>query len=435
MRALFDPRSVVVYGASTGGGKLGNVLLRNVAAGAVSSVVAVHPSAVEIDGVPAVPALTGSVDLALVSVPASAVPIAVADAAGAGCRACVVLSSGFGETGTEGKAAEERLAAVAREAGMRLVGPNCMGVVSGARLNGSYFWSIPDRSGPVSFVSQSGAFGGMFFAEARARGLGLARFLSLGNAADVTETDVLEWLADDDETGVVGIFAEAIRDGRHFVEVARKVTARKPIVVLKAGKGAAGARAAASHTGSLAGTHAAAQAAFDRAGIVEALDSDSFFDALAALATLPAGRVGRGVAVLTISGGPGVLAADAAERAGLELRSPSLQTVERLRGLVPPFAALGNPIDLTPQCPVGSYEPAVSAVFDDPAFDAVVLIDCGLDVVELGQAVIAAAARSGKPVAAFVLDVPQIAAALDAAGIPRFASPERAVMGMRRAAV
>jgi acyl-CoA synthetase (NDP forming) len=242
-------------------------------------------------------------------------------------------------------------------------------------------------------------------------------------------------LADDEETGVVGIFAEGIREGRRFVDAARKVTARKPVVVLKAGKGAAGARAASSHTGSLAGAHAAAQAAFDRAGVIEAVDSDAFFDALAALATLPVGRIGRRIAVLTISGGPGVLAADAAERLGLQLPAPGSGTVERLRVLVPSFAALGNPIDLTPQCPPDVYGPAVAAVFDDPGFDAVVVIDCGLDVAELGQAVVTAAGRTGKPVTAFVLDVPGIEAALDTARIPRFASPERAVAGVRHAAV
>lgn len=430
--ALFAPRSVAVYGASASGGRLGNTLLSNVMTGGARHVVAVHPSAAEIAGVASVASLREPVDLALVSVPALAVPEAVADAAAAGCGACVVLSSGFGETGPEGRAVEERLTATARAAGMRLVGPNCMGVVSG-RLNGSYFWSVPDRRGPVSFVSQSGAFGGMFFAQVRERGLGLARFVSVGNAADVGEADVLEWLADDEETGVVGVFAEAIRDGRRFVAAARAVTAHKPVVVLKAGKQRAGARAAASHTGSLAGTHGAVQAAFDRAGVIEAVDSDSFFDALAALATLP--RTGRRVAVLTISGGPGVLAADAAERLGLELPPLSSQTAQRLRGLVPAFAALGNPIDLTPQCPPPSYGPAVAAVFDDPAFDAVVMIDCGLDVAEFGEAVATAARRTGKPVTAFVLDVPEIAKALDLAGIPRFASPERAVAGVRRAAV
>jgi acyl-CoA synthetase (NDP forming) len=426
MEAIFAPRSVAVYGASRDERKLGHVLLRNTLGGGFGGrVVAVNPSGGEVLGLRTVPSLDEPVDLALVSVPAAAAQAAVADAARAGCRAAIVLASGFGETGEAGRAVELRLAALAREAGMRLVGPNCMGVVSrqaGGWLNGSYFWRLPERQGGVSLVSQSGAFGGMFFAEARRRGLGVARFLSVGNCADVTESEALEWLADDPATEVVGLFVEAFRDGRRFVAAAERCA--KPIVVLKAGKGRAGARAAASHTGSLAGRHGAAQAAFARAGVVEAASADDFFDALPALAAWP--RAGRCVAVLTISGGPAVLAADAAERLGLRLPPPGPATVRLIRELAPAFAAAGNPVDLTPQCPPEGFPPAIGAVFDDPAYEGVIVIDCGLDVPEFGQGVAAAARRTGKPVTAFVLDVPGVEAELAAAGIPLLGSPERA---------
>jgi len=431
--ALFMPRRVAVYGASARhAGKLGNILLRNVAAGA--STVAVHPSATAIDGVPAVATLVDGdapVDLALISVPAPAVEDAVTDAAVGGARAGVVLSSGFGETGADGQTVEARLVATAREHGMRLVGPNCMGVVSSLGeagwLNGSYFWSLPERAGSISFISQSGAFGGMFFAECRARSLGLSRFASLGNSIDVVETDVLEALGGDDATAVIGMFVEGFRDGRRFVEVARRVTASKPVVALKAGKAAAGARAAASHTGSVVGRHAAVSAALERAGVIEARTSDDFFDVLTAVARVPRPPRGRGVAIVTISGGPGVLAADAAEAAGLELAAPSDATVRAIRELAPDFAAVGNPIDLTPQCPPAAFVPAIGAVYDDDRFDAVVVINCGLDIPEFGAGVVAGAQRSGKPTVAFVLDVPTIREAFDDASIPCFASPERAV--------
>lgn len=434
--AVFAPRSVAVYGASRQPAKLGHVLLQNVLGGGFGGeVVAVNPSGEEVLGRRAVPRLETSVDLALVSVPAPAVPAAVEDAARAGCRAAIVLSSGFGETGPEGKVVEERLRATAAAAGMRLVGPNCMGVVSAhdqGWLNGSYFWQLPAARGGVSMVSQSGAFGGMFFAEARRRGLGIARFLSVGNSADVELTDVLDWLADDEATLVVGVFAEGFRDGRRFVEAARRCTERKPVVVLKAGKEAAGARAAASHTGSLAGSHGAVRAAFLRARVTEALDADAFFDTLTVLGagTRPAG--GR-VAVLTISGGPGVLASDAAERAGLLLPPPSPATVARVRELAPGFAATGNPVDLTPQCAPANFPPAIRAVFDDEAFDGVVVINCGLDIPEFGEGVAAAARATGKPVTAFLLEVPRIEAVLRAAGIPLLPSPERAVAAYRAA--
>jgi len=426
MEAIFAPRSVAVYGASRDERKLGHVLLRNTLSGGFGGpVVAVNPSGGEVLGLRTAPALDDPVDLALVSVPAAAARVAVADAARAGCRAAIVLASGFGETGEAGRAVEQRLAALAREAGMRLVGPNCMGVVSrapGGWLNGSYFWRLPERQGGVSLVSQSGAFGGMFFSEARRRDLGVARFLSVGNCADVTESDALEWLAGDGATEVIGLFVEAFKDGRRFVAAAERC--EKPIVVLKAGKGRAGARAAASHTGSLAGRHGAARAAFARAGVVEAASTDDFFDALQTLAAWP--RAGRCVAVLTISGGPAVLAADAAERLGLRLPPPGAGTVRLVREVAPAFAAAGNPIDLTPQCPPECFPPAIGAVFDDPAYEGVIVIDCGLDVPEFGRGVAAAARRTGKPVTAFVLDVPGVEAELREAGIPLLGSPERA---------
>ncbi len=430
---LFEPRSVAVYGASRDPRKLGHTLLRNVLSGGFEGhVVAVNPAAEPILGVESVPVLTEPVDLALVSVPADSAEAPVAQAASVGCRAVVVLASGFAETGPEGRALQDRLAAVAREAGMRLVGPNCMGVVSrlgGAWLNASYFWQVPDVPGTVSFVSQSGAMGGMFLAQVARGRFGLARFASLGNSADVTETDVLAYLAGDDLTGVIGIFSEAIRDGRRFVEAALGATTRKPVVVLKAGRRQAGAAAAVGHTGSLAGAHGAARAAFARAGVIEAEDSGGFFDALTALAAYPRARAGPRVAIVTISGGPAVLASDTAEARGLTLPAPEASTTERLRALVPGFAALANPVDLTPQCALENFRPAIGCVFDDPGFDGVVAIDCGLDVEEFGQGVAEAATRTGKPVTAFLLDVPRVADVVARAGIPVFDSPEGAVAG------
>lgn len=429
--ALFAPDSVAVYGASRQPEKLGHQLLRNVLrSGFAGDVVAVNPAAERILDTRTVASLAAPVDLALISVPAAHVPAAVQDAAESRCGAAIVLSSGFGETGAEGKVVEDRLAATARDAGMALVGPNCMGVLTrrgpDTWLNATYFWDVPLTPGPVSFLSQSGAFGGMFLSEVRSRGLGVARFLSLGNAAGLTETDVLRYLADDAETGVVGVFAEGIRDGRAFVEAAREVTARKPLVVLKAGKESAGAAAASSHTGSLAGNYGAARAAFARAGVTEARDADAFFDALAAAA---AGIEVRGdrIAILTISGGPSVLAADEVERSGLRLPEPHADTRSRLAELAPAFAALGNPIDLTPQCPPRAFGPAVAAVYGDPGYDGVIVINCGLDVAEFGTAVADATRQSGKPTTAFVLDVPEVERQLTDAGIPCFGSPERAV--------
>lgn len=429
--SLFTPKSIAVYGASaTDNRKLGNTLLRN-AAGGAGDVLAVHPDATLIDGIAAVPALDRPIDLALISVPDKRVEAAVAGAARAGAGAAIVLSSGFGEAGPEGRKVQDRLVAIAKSANMRLIGPNCMGVVShlggGRWLNGSYFWSVPSTTGGLSFVSQSGAFGGMFFGHMRASGLGLSRFLSVGNSADVGITDVLEWLGDDPQTTAIGMFVEGFGDGRRFVEVARKVTAKKPVVVLKAGKMAAGAKAAASHTGSMAGSHAAIRAGLRRAGVIEAVDTETFFDTMDAAAVGLRKKPVRNVAIVTISGGPSVLAADAAERAGLVLPTLGAATIDRLRGLVPSFAALGNPIDLTPQCPIDNYVAAIEAIYADPAVEGVVAINCGLDLKPFGTGVARGVAATAKPTAAFVLDAPGVEAEMAAAGVLRFASPERAV--------
>lgn len=431
---LFKPRSIAVYGASTTNSrKLGNILLANAASGG-GEVLAVHPSGGKIDGITALPCLDRPVDLALFSVPSQRAEAAVEDAAAAGARSGIVLSSGFGETGDEGRAVQERIAATARQAGMRLVGPNCMGVVSylgsGRWLNGSYFWAVPESAGGLSFVSQSGAFGGMFFAHLRSRQLGLSRFLSVGNAADVSVTDTLEWLGEDAQTTAIGMFIEGFDDGRRFVEVARRITPEKPVVVLKAGKMAAGAKAAASHTGSMAGSHTAAAAALRRAGVIEALDTESFFDAMdAATAGITGSGVGR-IAIVTISGGPSVLAADAAERNGLVLPELSGNTRARLQALVPEFAALGNPVDLTPQCPADNFIDAITAIYADEAVEGVVAINCGLDFPQFGTGVARGLAATGKPTTAFVLDAPGVEAEMAAAGIIRLSSPERAVAAL-----
>lgn len=429
--ALFAPGAVAVYGASASdAGKLGNTLLGNVAADGVD-VVCVHPFAERIAGVQAVAALDRAVDLALVSVPAARAEAAVADAVRAGSRVVVVLSSGFGEAGAAGRAIQDRLLAIARDGGARLIGPNCMGVVShlGADrwLNGSYFWSLPRTAGGVSFLSQSGAFGGMFLAEIRRRELGYARFASLGNSADVEITEALAWLGADPQTEVIGVFTEGIRDGRTFVDTTRAITAHKPVVVLKGGRSAAGAHAAAGHTGSLAGSERVYRAAFARAGAVSVETSAEFFDTLAAFGSEPLRRHGRRVAIVTVSGGPGVLAADAAEDAGLHLPRLDARRQQAIRALAPEFAATGNPVDLTPQCPPHHLAAAIAEVYADPAVDGVVAINCGLDIPEFGAGVAAAFAATGKPTTAFLLEVPQVRAAVAAAGIGCFDSPESAV--------
>ena len=432
LEPLFLPRSVAVYGASTRDpSRLGNRLLRNAIGSALDEVSAISPTSGIAEGLRTTRSLAGGVDLALISVPAPSVPAAMADAAAGGARAAIVLTSGFGETGEKGRDSQEQLRAIAAGAGMRFLGPNCMGVISrlddGGWMNGSYFWDVDLGPGGVTMLSQSGAFGGLFLAEMSRRGLGVCRFASLGNAADVDETQVLRWLAQDGETRVIGLFAEALSGGRDFVETVRSISAERPVVVLKAGKTATGARAAISHTGSIAGAHGAVSAALRRAGAMEAQTTDEFFDLLTLAASPMQHPAEPRLAILTVSGGPSVLAADEAERIGLALPALADPTLSKLQAVAPSFAATGNPVDLTPQCPPGAYQPAVDAVYDDPGIDGVVAINCGLDIAVFGDAVIAAHQRTGKPTTAFIADAPSVAGRLSAGGVPMLPSPERAV--------
>jgi acyl-CoA synthetase (NDP forming) len=308
-----------------------------------------------------------------------------------------------------------------------------MGVYSApSRLNGTYFWDLPAVEGGIGVVSQSGAYGGMIFRHLGGRGLGVRHFLSIGNQADVDVAEVIEYLAADPGTTLIACFVEALRDGRRFVAAARRAIADKPLVVLKGGRSDAGRRAAGSHTGALAGTYDAYRAGFRRGGAVVADDTEEFFDAIEALAVSTAPRpAAPAIAVITVSGGPSVIAADCAEAAGLAVPALGEQTRAALRALLPPFAAVGNPVDLTPQVAPEVIGAAVRAVFDDRDVAGVVAVDVGLDVPELGDAIVAASAATGKAAVAFAADAPLIAARLRAGGVPVLPVPERAVRAWR----
>ena len=434
---LFAPRGVAVLGASRNPAKLGHRLVQNLLApGFSGDIIPVNPSGETIlgrDAVTRVEDLPRGLDLALVSLPAKAVLPAVRALGARGCRMCVILASGFGETGRAGRVVQEEIEAIGRTSGMRIVGPNCMGVVNvPGRLNASYFWDVPRQPGGISFVSQSGAYGGLFFREVRERSLGVAKFLSIGNQSDLGFTECLAWLADDPDTRVVALFVEGIRDGRAFVAAARRLARTKPVVALKGGRAEAGRRAAGSHTGSLAGAWETYRAAFAAAGIVVVEETEELFDAMVTLEA-QGSRPPRdaAVAILTISGGPSVVAADTAEAAGL--RVPALPEERRraLRAHLPDFGADGNPVDMTPQMEPAGFEPSVRLVLEAPEVSGVVAIDIGLDRPEYADALVAAQAATGKPVVACTVDTPDMDRRLRAAGIPLVPGPERAVRAYR----
>lgn len=437
--ALFAPGSVAVLGVSRNPTKLGFRLLQNIKEAGFPGVVhPVNPSGEPILGYPTVPtveALPEGIDLALVSLPAGAVPAAIRTLASRRARVAVVLSSGFGEMDDGGRAVQAELLGTTRAAGLRLVGPNCMGVYSApARLNGTYFWDLPRVTGGIGVVSQSGAYGGLLLRHLGNRGLGVARFLSIGNQADVDVAEVIEYLADDPATTLIACFVEALRSGERFVQAAGRALeiGGKRVVVLKGGRSDAGRRAAGSHTGALAGSYEIFRAACLRARIVLADETEEFLDAVETLVVADrAWPQAPRVAIITVSGGPSVIAADCCERSGLVVPPLSADMQAALRALLPPFAAVGNPVDLTPQVERDRIAGAVRRVFDEPEICGAVAVNVGLDIAEFADGVVAAAKATGKPAVAFTADAPAITERFKAGGVPVLASPERAVRAWR----
>ncbi|MEK7862714.1 MAG: CoA-binding protein, partial [Chloroflexota bacterium] len=364
---LIAPRSIAVVGASPRAGSFGLRTLENLAhfRGAIWPVNAKHREIAGHACFPALAALPGKPDLVALVVPRESVEAALGEAAAAGAGGVVVYASGYGEMGPEeGGAAQRRLGDIARAARMPMLGPNCMGVYNRpAKLNATYFWELPRTEGRVAFVSQSGAYGGMTFREMGRRGVGVSTFVSIGNQVDVTHADVLEHLAGDDECEVVALFIEEVRDGRRFLDACRRVARTKAVVAFKVGRTRAGRRAAQSHTGSMAGDAEVCRAALRQAGAFVARETDEFFDALAAYAAYPKGlRSGGGLAIVTISGGPCVAAADACEEAGVAVPELSATTQARVRALIPEFGAPRNPVDMTPQMDPERMPECVEAV-------------------------------------------------------------------------
>ena len=434
--ALFAPRRLALLGVSRDPAKLGHVLLRNViTAGFPGEIHVVNPAGEPILGVPTAPRvgdLPRALDLALISLPPAAVADAVKDLAALGARVAVILTSGFGEVDDRGGQAQQGLLEAARAGGLRLVGPNCMGVYSRpARLNATYFWDLPDVPGHVGVISQSGAYGGLILRHLGGQGIGVSRFLSIGNQVDLELADALDYLAADEETRVVACFIEAVRNGRRFVEAAARVTAGKPMVVLKAGRTDAGRRAAGSHTGALAGAAEAYQAAFRRAGVLACAETEEFFDSIHALVASPARPERPTLAVITVSGGPSVIAADAAEAGGLSVSATAPETQIELRRLLPAFAAVGNPVDMTPQVNPQHILGAAALVLSEEAVAGVVAINVGLDIPAFADGLVAAARGVKKPLVACAVDVPGVTAKLAAAGVPVYPTPERAVRAYR----
>ena len=350
---LFTPGSVAVVGASDRPGKISGVIMESLRAGGFKGeVYPVNPTHETVFGLecrPSISSIEGGVDLAVFAVPAPVVPGLLREA-GDSLRAAVIISGGFGESGPEGEALEEEVRAIAEASGVRVVGPNCMGIFNSEAGLDTFF--IPHdklerpRPGPVSIISQSGSFAITAMAELAAEGVGVSKVVSYGNGVDVSEADCLDFLAEDASTGAVAMYMESVTNGRAFVEAASRCSAAKPVMALKVGRHEAGARAARSHTGAITGRYEVYRAAFAKAGVLEAGGYEDFIGGCKAFGMERDAGGGR-VAIITDGGGIGVGLADACADMGLEVPSLDAGLAEGLSALFPPFFPVSNPLDLT----------------------------------------------------------------------------------------
>ncbi|MEN8172251.1 MAG: CoA-binding protein, partial [Chloroflexota bacterium] len=375
---FFDPRGVLIIGASNNPTKLGYGLARNLTqSGYQGAVHFVNPKGGMLLGktiYTSVAEVPDPVDLAAVLIPAPYVAGALRDCGQRGIHAAIIGSGGFREVGAAGAALEAEVAQVAQEYGIRLIGPNCIGLLDTHLPIDTTFLPPPGPTpGDVAFISHSGAICAAVIDWARGQGYGLSRLISLGNQVDVCETDMLAPVAADPYTRVLALYLEGVKDGRRFVEQARQVVQDKPIIALKVGRFEAGQRAVASHTGALAGVEHAYNAAFRRAGVLRAETSEGMFDCARALAWCPLPH-GRRVAVLTNAGGPGVTAADALESLGLTLADFSAETHTALREILPPAASLNNPVDMLASASPEQFAESLRIVLADPHVDSAMII-------------------------------------------------------------
>ncbi|MGE5333153.1 MAG: acetate--CoA ligase family protein [Nitrososphaerota archaeon] len=436
---FFHPRGVALIGASHDPAKLGYAILRNLLdpdTGFSGPVYPVNPKADAIFGrrcYPDIMAVPDPVDLAVIVVPAASMLSVMRACSQRGIKAAVIISGGFREVGAEGAAIERQVIEIARRAGMRVMGPNCIGVMDTHTPINTTFVGVMPAPGHIAFLSQSGALCGGVTDWIVGRGIGFSRLVSMGNEADVNETDMLPVLAADEQTEVITLYLEDIKGGPGFVAALRDAAAHKPVLALKAGRTTSGQTATASHTGALASAHAAFRAVCRQTGVIECATIKDLFHGAMALEYQPPLR-GQRIAILTNAGGPAALAADALEPLGLTLAHTSAATQATLRGFLLPDAQVAGPVDMLGGARAGDYQQALAAVLDDEATDGVLIILVPQAVVDPTAVVraisqVAESHPSGKPLVACLMGEASLGAAFAAAHahqIPAYTFPEEA---------
>ncbi|WP_461864883.1 acetate--CoA ligase alpha subunit [Thermococcus sp.] len=444
VEALFEPRSIAVIGASEKPGKIGYAVMKNlVEYGYEGKIYAVNVKGVEIKvgnrvfkSYKSILDVPDEVDMAVIVVPAKFVPQVVEQCGQKGVKVLPIISSGFGELGEEGKKVEEQIVETAHKYGMRILGPNIFGVVYTPKKINATFGPTDVLPGKLALVSQSGALGIALMGWTILEKVGLSALVSIGNKSDLDDADMLDYFENDDNTGAILIYMEGVKDGRKFMETAKRVSMKKPIIVIKAGRSERGAKAAASHTGSLAGSDKIYEAAFKQSGVLRAITIGEAFDWARTLSNLPE-PAGENVVILTNGGGIGVMATDAAEEEGLHLYD-NLEDLKVFANYMPPFGSYKNPVDLTGMAGAEGYEGAVKAALENPNMHAIAVLYCQtavLDPRDLADIVIREYNASGrkKPLVVAIVGGIEAKEAIDRLneeGIPAYPEPERAIKSL-----
>jgi acetyl coenzyme A synthetase (ADP forming)-like protein len=439
LESLLYPKSIAVMGASRTPGKVGNAVVVNLRKGGFKGdIVPVNPSGGEFEGQKFYTSLDEygkKIDMGVITVPTAAVKGAIQSALDAGAKFIVVITAGFKEVDEEGAALEKEIVELCHSYGARLVGPNCLGVMNTHHNMDATFANYMPGKGGISVLSQSGALCTAILDWSASRKMGLATLVSIGNKGDLNETDFLAGFADDDNTKVIVGYLESIISGDEFIRVAESVAATKPVVILKAGATSAGSKAASSHTGALAGADVAYGAAFKRSGVIRAETFEALFDYATAFEMQPIPK-GNRVAIITNAGGPGIMCADAVERAGMVVATLHPDTAEKLRAQLPAAASVGNPIDVLGDAGPDRYGQALEAAQSDPTIDAIIVIltpQAMTKPLETARA-IASIASGEKPVLATFMggvDVMPGREELMASKIPDYTAPERAAGALK----
>ncbi len=448
LKPFFEPNAVAIIGATNKKGKVGNVIFenfkRNKEQGIFKgNIYPVNPKLNEIEGYrvyKSVKELPDDTDLAVIAIPAPFVPNTMREIAEKGIKAVIIITGGFGELGEEGKKMEEEILQIAKENGIRVIGPNCVGVYVPDTGVDTVF--LPEekmdrpKSGSIAFVSQSGAFAAAMLDWAALAGIGIGKMVSYGNKIDVDDADLMDYFIYDDSIKVVTLYIEGVKEGRKFIEAAKRITKVKPVIALKSGRTEYGAKAASSHTGSLAGADVIYDAVFKQTGILRAEDFEHMFDVAKAFAKckLPKGdRVG----IITDGGGAGVMASDAVAKFGLKMAELSEETIKYLKEHFPPHAVAGNPTDVVGDTDAQRYKHAIEAFVNDPNVDAIVIIVLFqvplLNEEEIIEILADYAKKSEKPIVAVAMGgkkTEHYAKILEEKGVPVYPTPERGVRAL-----